>query len=418
MLYTNGSSRAALKDQDMSNEDRVIIIGAGPVGCTAALIMVQQGIAVVLVERESEWAEDLRGSTLHPPTLDMLDDLGVTEQLLPQGLIAPTYQYRDRATGAYAEFDLSMLSDHTRHPYRLQCEQYKLTRTILPMLEASGLADIRFSTQATSITQDGKGVAVDVEGPRGANDRETLRGRFLIGADGGPSKVRQAMDVEFEGFTYPERFLVVTTDFPFEDHLENLSYVNYISDPVEWCVILAVPGQWRVLFPTDPDEREDAVLDPARVEGLMQGLVATDTPYNKTHITLYRVHQRVAKTYRRGNVVLAGDAAHLNNPLGGMGMNGGLHDVFNLCPKLAAIMQGGASEDLLNLYERQRRDITIAFIQNQTIQNKKNMEQVEDEQRLAHIAGLRTMLADREQAVAFLRRNNMLDALARANAIT
>ena len=394
----------------MSNQDRIIIVGAGPVGCTAALILVQQGIPVVLVEREAELAEDLRGSTFHPPTLDMLDDLGVTEKLLPQGLITPTYQYRDRATGAHAEFDLSLLADHTRHPYRLQCEQYKLTRTILPTLEASGLAEIRFATQAGDITQGDDCVAVEILGPDGP---ETLAGRFLLGADGGPSKVRQAMGIEFEGFTYPERFLVVTTDFPFEDHLENLSYVNYLSDPVEFCVILRVPGLWRVLFPTDPDEAEADVLDPDRVEGLLQGLVAKDTPYETTHITLYR-----AETYRRGNVVLAGDAAHLNNPLGGMGMNGGLHDVFNLCPKLAAIINGGASADLLDLYERQRRDITIEFIQNQTIQNKKNMEQTSDAERLQHIADLRAMIADKEQAVAFLRRNNMLDALERANAIT
>ena len=100
-----------------------------------------------------------------------------------------------------------------------------------------------------------------------------------------------------------------------------------------------------------------------------------------------------------------------------MGMNGGLHDVFNLCPKLVAIMRDGASEDLLDLYERQRRDITIEFIQNQTMQNKKNIEQMQDDQRLQHIADLRTMIADKAQAVAFLRRNNMLDALERANAI-
>jgi 3-(3-hydroxy-phenyl)propionate hydroxylase len=399
----------------MLSKDRVIIVGAGPVGCTAALILVQQGVPVVLVEREPELAEDLRGSTFHPPTLDMLDDLGVTEHLLPQGLIAPTYQYRDRATGAYAEFDLSVLKSHTRHPYRLQCEQYKLIRTVLPMLEASGLAEIRFSTQVTSIDQGRDSVTIAIDGPNGP---EILDGRYLIGADGGPSMVRKAMGIEFEGFTYLERFLVVTTKFPFEDHLENLSYVNYISDVEEFCVILRVPGLWRVLFPTDPDEVEADVLEPARVEGLLQGLVATDTSYDKAHITLYRVHQRVAKSYRRGNVIIAGDAAHLNNPLGGMGMNGGLHDVFNLCPKLVDIMRNGASEDLLDLYQRQRRDITIEFIQNQTMQNKKNMEQTSEAERLQHIADLRTMLADPEQAVAFLRRNNMIDALERANAIT
>ena len=395
--------------------EQVIISGAGPVGCTAALILVQSGIPVVLLEREPELAEDLRGSTFHPPTLDMLDDLGVTAQLLPHVLIAPKYQYRDRATGAYAEFDLGVLAGHTRHPYRLQCEQFKLTRTILPMLEASGLADIRFSTTLTSVHQSDGGVSVEIAGEGG---NESIEGRFLLGADGGPSTVRRAMGTEFEGFTYPERFLVVSTDFPFEEHLENLSHVNYISDPVEWCAILRVPGLWRVLFPTDADEPEEDLLHTDRIQGLLNGLVARDEPYNLVHVTLYRVHQRVAKQYRQGNIVIAGDAAHLNNPLGGMGMNGGLHDVFNLCPKLVAIIKDGASHDLLDLYERQRRQITVEFIQNQTIQNKKNMEQMQDDRRLQHIADLRAMIADEEQAVAFLRRNNMLDALERANAIS
>ena len=144
----------------------------------------------------------------------------------------------------------------------------------------------------------------------------------------------------------------------------------------------------------------------------------SDKPYNIVHITLYPIHQRVAKRYRAGNVLLAGDAAHLNNPLGGMGMNGGLHDVFNLCPRIADIILNGASEDQLDLYERQRRNVTIEYIQNQSIQNKKNIEQMQDDKRLEHIKNLQDMIADREQAVAFLRRNNMIEALERSHAIT
>jgi len=398
----------------MASQPQVIIAGAGPVGCTAALILVRNGIRVTLLEREAGLAEDLRGSTFHPPTLDMLDDLGVTPLLIPQGLVAPKYQYRDRASGAYAEFDLGLLEGQTRHPYRLQCEQFKLTRTILPMLEDSGLADVRFSTRLESVRQDGEGVTVDVTGSDGA---ESLQADFVLGTDGARSTVRKALEVEFEGFTYPEKFLVVSTAFAFEDHLENLSAVNYIADPEEWCVILRVPGLWRVLFPIDPDEDEAAVQAPERIEGLLQGLVPRDEPYEVVHVTLYRVHQRVAKHYRKGRILIAGDAAHLNNPLGGMGMNGGLHDVFNLCPKLVAILKEGADEALLDLYERQRREITIEFIQNQTMQNKKNIEQMQDDRRLQHIADLNAMLADKDKAVDFLRRNNMLDALERANAI-
>jgi 3-(3-hydroxy-phenyl)propionate hydroxylase len=399
----------------MDINNHVIIAGAGPVGCTAALILAQAGIKVTLLESEASLIEDLRASTFHPPSLDMLDDLGVTEKLLPQGLVASKYQYRDRTSGAYAEFDLGVLSDITKHPYRLQCEQYKLTRTIKPMLEETGNADLRFSTTVKSVVDHSDHVAVTVDGPEG---EETITARYLIGSDGARSVVRKEMDIEMEGFTYPELFLVVSTDFPFEDHLPNLSHVNYISDSEEWCTILRVPGFWRVLFPTKEGSTEDELVDAANIEERMQRLVKSDAPYNIVHTTLYNIHQRVAKQYRKGNVLIAGDAAHLNNPLGGMGMNGGLHDVFNLCPKIIDILQKGASEDLLDLYERQRRDVTIDFIQNQTIQNKKNIEQMTQEQRLEHIDGLKKMIADPAQAAAFLSRNNMFDALERAAEIT
>jgi len=399
----------------MNINNHVIVAGAGPVGCTAALILAQAGVQVTLVETEAALVEDLRASTFHPPSLDMLDDLGVTEKLLPQGLVASKYQYRDRKTGAYAEFDIGILSDISAHPYRLQCEQYKLTRTIKPMLEETGNAEIRFSTTVKSVTDKTDGVDVVVDGPNG---EEVLSARYLIGTDGARSVVRQQMDIDLEGFTYPELFLVISTDFPFEDHLPDLSHVNYIADSEEWCTILRVPGFWRVLFPTEEGVTEDELAAPENIEARMQRLVKSDTPYNIVHTTLYNIHQRVAKQYRRGNVLIAGDAAHLNNPLGGMGMNGGLHDVFNLCPKLIDIIQNGADEALLDLYERQRRDVTIDFIQSQTIQNKKNIEQMTDEQRLEHIDNLNRMIADPVQAAAFLKRNNMFDALERAAEIT
>jgi len=399
----------------MASENQVLIAGAGPVGCTAALILAQRGVNVTLLESEPMLVEDLRASTFHPPSLDLLDDIGLTEQLIPQGLIAAKYQYRDRKSGVYAEFDLGALADHTRHPYRLQCEQYKLTRTIQPMLEASGNVDIRFSTTLKSLDAHEDTVAVTIEEPTGTS---ILQGRYLIAADGAHSRVRSQLGINFEGFTYPELFLIVSTDFPFEDHLSGLSYVNYLSDPDEWCTILRVPGLWRVLFPTKASVTEAELTDPENVEQRLQRLVRSDRPYNLRHVTLYPVHQRVAERYRLGNVLLAGDAAHINNPLGGMGMNGGLHDVFNLCPRLADIVLEGAGEEQLDIYERQGRGVTIEFIQNQTIQNKKNIEQMQDDKRLAHIRTLQDMIADRDQAIAFLRRNNMIDALERSHAIS
>ncbi len=399
----------------MTEPQPIVIAGAGPVGATAALILARAGLRVILLEAEAALAEDLRGSTFHPPTLDMLDDLGVTEQLLPQGLVVPKYQYRDRRSGAYAEFDLGLLKGESRHPFRLQCEQFKLTRTILPMLEESGLVDVRFSSRLRTVENRPGGVALSIDGPAGP---ETIAGRFLIGCDGGRSRTRKHMDIAFEGFTFPERFLVVSTDFPFEQYLPGLSDVSYLADPAEWCVLLRVPGLWRAMFPTAPEASDAALTAPEAVAARLAGLVPEAATAKAAHVTLYRVHQRVAERYRVGNVLLAGDAAHLNNPLGGMGMNGGLHDVFNLSAKLISILKDGAGEELLELYERQRREITIRFIQSQSLQNKQNIARQEAAARLAHITELQEIAGDEAQAIAFLRRNNMLDALDEADAIT
>lgn len=397
-------------------KDGVIVVGAGPVGCTTALMLSQAGIPVTLLEEAGELHEDMRASTFHPPTLDMLDKLGVTEKLLPQGLIASQYQYRDRISGNYAEFDIGVLDGIVKHPYRLQCEQFKMTRVIAnDLLPKQASASIRMRTRLVELEQGNGGVVATVEGPDG---KSKLEGRYIVGTDGARSLVRKQTGIEFEGFTYPELFLVVSTDHPLEKHFENLSYVNYVSDPQEWCTILRVPTQWRVLFPTDPNASAEELTDPEAIEARMQRLAPKAGRYNILHTSLYRIHQRVAKKYRNGNVLLAGDAAHLNNPLGGMGMNGGVHDAINLCEKLIPIMLDGASEDALDLYERQRRNVTVDFIQAQTVQNKKNIEEASEATRVERLEKLKAIARDREQAIAFLRGANMVDSVARSYAIT
>jgi 3-(3-hydroxy-phenyl)propionate hydroxylase len=395
--------------------DGVIVVGAGPVGCTAALALAQAGVPVTLIEAETALPKDMRASTFHPPTLDLIAPFGLTERLIPQGIIAPRYQYRDRISGEYAEFDLGLLDGIVAHPYRLQCEQFKLTQTVADMLAALGNAELRMGTRLTGVTQDGDGVTATVESSAGV---ETLRGRFLIGADGARSVVRKEVDIAFEGFTYPEQFLVVSTEHPLERHFANLSHINYVSDREEWCAIVRVPTQWRVLFPAPPEAAIEDLTDPDALEARLQRLAPKPGRYDIAYVSLYRVHQRVAERYRSGNVLLAGDAAHLNNPIGGMGMNGGLHDAVNLCEKLVAILCDGGGIELLDLYERQRRTVTVEFIQAQSAQNKKNIEEVDDAARLARIKGLRDVAADPAQAVAFLRRNNMVDSLERSCAIT
>jgi 3-(3-hydroxy-phenyl)propionate hydroxylase len=392
----------------------VVIAGAGPVGLVAALILAQEGVRVTVLEAAPHLNMDLRASTFHPPTLDMLARFGLTEELVAQGLVARHTQQRDRTEGLVAEFDMQLLAGDTDHPFRLQCEQWKLAEGIKRRLDAMPHVTMRFSTRLEALAERDDGVDVDIV-TDGAADR--LRADWVIGADGAWSAVRRSLGIEFEGFTYPERFLVISTDFEYADHLPRLSYVNYCSDPQEWCVLLRVPTLWRVLFPTTTQQSDEEVLSDAFVQQRLQSLLPQDQPYRTVHRTLYKVHQRVARQFRHGRVFLAGDAAHINNPLGGMGMNGGVHDAFNLCAKLLQVMRGEAGDALLDRYERQRRTIAIEYINASTARNKQEIEERDPAARRRTQDALRATAADPAKARAYLRKTSMLDALERAEAI-
>ncbi len=355
----------------------VIIAGAGPAGSSLALALAQQDIPVILLEKELSLPIDLRASTFHPPSLEMLSGLGVTDAMLAKGLKVDRYQYRDRKTGEVAEFDMSLIAKDTDFPFRLQLEQYELTHIIGERLPAYPHVKVKMGHRFVSYEQNAQGVVVTAEHQ---GQPVVLRGSFLIGCDGASSQVRKAASIGYEGFTYDEKFLVVSTPFPFEEVFENLSYVNYVSDPDEWCVILRTDKIWRVLWPTDPTcETPEQYLEEDYVQARLQHLYPKDTPYEIGHRTLYNVHQRVAAQYVKDRVVLVGDAAHINNPLGGMGMNGGLHDAFNLADKLIRIYQQGEDYGpLFATYERQRKDLAVEFVQSHTIANKKLMEATDE----------------------------------------
>ena len=349
----------------------VIVAGGGPVGSVAALILAQAGIEVLLIEQSATAAADLRASTFHPSTLDMLAELGLLEALEAQGLKAPVYQYRSEQNNTIFNFDLGEIADRSAHPYRLQCEQWKLTKLVWERLAELPNADVLLSRRVVGHRDSGDSVTVDVEGPDGV---ETHGGRYLIACDGGNSTIRNRAGIEFEGFTYPEKFLCLSTAWPLENHFRDLSYVNYIADNEEWTVLLRIPTLWRILVPAAEDSDDRFLLSDEKKNQIMQRLTGHTDEVVTEHRTIYRVHQRVAKAYRSGHVLLAGDAAHLNNPLGGLGMNSGIHDVWNLTGKLIRIFSGDGDEALLDLYERQRRTVMVEFVQAQTIRNKEMME--------------------------------------------
>lgn len=388
----------------------VLIAGAGPVGCTLALILAQAGIPVIVFEAGKSLAIDLRASTFHPPTLDQLDRLGLTEKLIPQGLLVREYQFRERETGDAVNFNLARLRGLTAHPYRLQCEQYKLTRTAFDMLESYDHAEVRMGYEILGYQMHDDRVSALVFD--GVNEI-LVDGAFLVGTDGAGSRVRQSSGTLFEGLTYPERFLVVSTTFPFERHFDDLRWVNYVSDPDEWCVMLKTIDLWRVQFPTHPDASPDELLSDDFIEQRLQRLHPKPGRYDVHHRTLYRVHQRVAATYRVGKrVLLAGDAAHVNNPLGGMGMNGGIHDAFSLGDKLIEIMIDGAPMDeRLDLYDLQRRSICVDFIQARTKENKKIMESKDASVQQARREKFRRLATCQDEQDNYILESSMLKSL-------
>jgi len=399
----------------MSNTKHVVITGAGPVGCATALMLAQADIKVTLLEAESDLVLDMRASTFHPPTLDMLDSLGVTPALIGQGLITPQFQYRDRIEGLIAEFDLAAISDHTNHPYRLQAEQYKLTRIIADMLPDYPNVEFSYNARATGLEQNDTSVTVLYDTPEGL---QSVSADYLIACDGSNGFARKILDIDFPGFTYPELFLIVSTTDDINEAVPDMCPVAYIMDPEEWVAVIRAPEMWRFMIPAKPEMSDEEILELDFLESRVQGIAPSDHKYTISHATLYPVNQRVAETYRKGRVLLAGDSAHLNNPLGGMGMNGGIHDGVNAAEKLIQILNHGASEELLDLYDRQRRPIAVEYVRAQSIRNKKNMEEKDPAVRKQRQDEIRAVQDDPEKSLDLMMQVSMLNSINKSKAIT
>jgi 3-(3-hydroxy-phenyl)propionate hydroxylase len=391
-------------------DERVLVAGAGPVGLVVANRLADAGIYVTVFEAEPELPRNLRASTFQPPTLDMLQSFGASRKLIEMGLVAPRLQYRDR-NGWRADFDFGLLANHTRHPYRLQCEQFKLNEVLTERLQQSSYGSIEFGSPVTGVEQDHRGVTITVESSGG---RRAVRGSWLVGADGGRSRVREAIGVRLKGYTWPDRFLVASTPFEFAEVIRHLADVSYVADPERWYFLLRVPGVWRVMFPTRSDESDDEILQDEYIERQLQRVYPKRGRYEVSHRTLYAVHQRVASTYRVGRAFLAGDAAHLNNPLGGMGMNGGIHDAFNLAEQLVQVIGGNAETDRLDQYECDRRPVALEYVDKISAANKRNLEQQNPEEQRRWRDEMTNTASDPKRAREYLLKVSMIASLQRS----
>jgi 3-(3-hydroxy-phenyl)propionate hydroxylase len=401
--------------------DRVLIIGAGPVGLCLALALAKEGIASCTIEQlgdENFLDQVPRAGTNHPATLEMYDQIGLYERLEPRGIIAPLFHYWDGEHGErIAEFDHAHLKGDTRFPFALQCERIKIVEEALAMARANPLCEIRMATTFTGFSQTADGVSASVE--RADGSRETIRGGYIVSAEGARSIVRKELGIEFEGFTYPDRTLNIEVAYDFKRH--GYTDRNYISDPEEYSNLFhwkGPPERWRVHFPTEPDEDPDALTRPEAMQARLQRFLPTGRPFDIIGCNLYTVHQRVAQKFRAGRAILAGDSAHVNSPIGGMGLNSGVHDAFNLADKLARILRGEADESLLDLYDRQRRHIAVQHTQAQTIRNKRLLAERDPAVRQRNHDELRRTAEDPKRARDFLLRTSLITSIQEAARIT
>jgi len=403
----------------MATQRPILIAGGGPVGVITALALARQGLPVQVFEAEAKVNDMPRAATTHAATLEMLAGLGMVDEVIERGLVEPLFRIWDGPSNQMiAEFDFGILKNETPYPFAVQCEQHKLAGMAIERLKKYPHAKVEFSARVMSLSQSADSVEIEVETPDG---KRKVAGSYLIGCEGGRSTVRKALDIEFEGYTQTERFMILTMT----DNI-GLRYPgctrNYISDPAAWFSVFKVSGDklgplWRVLSSTRPDQTDDELMNPDATERRLQGFMPQDGKYDVVHRNLYNVHQRVAASFRKGRVFLAGDAAHVNNPLGGLGLNFGIHDAVELSDLMGRVIRGEAREDIFNEYDLHRRPLNIEFVQQQTVANKKRMEEKDPAAREKDFDQLRRTASDPAAHRAYVLKASLIESVKKRAAV-
>lgn len=384
---------------------KIHVVGAGPAGLTLALRLSSTGHEVVVHERLPELSRAWRASTFHAATLDLLSETSgvLVDRMHERGLVAREHRVHDRTGGLIATFDFAEIREETRHPYRLQLEQYKYSEILLEMLQTSDQVEVRFNSELVFDASE-FGTARDAE-----TGRDHVLDGFIVGADGASSAVRKSLGIEFPGMTYPQKFLISSVDGPVENLRDDLGPVNYIWDAQDPSMILRIPDLWRIMFQVEPETRIDDWEHSMRTR--LEALAPRSASALHLHSgQVYSVHQRVAESFAGPSWALVGDAAHVNSPIGGMGLNSGILDALHLGHLLAGATP--PDEAALTEYSRIRRACALDYVQRVTRKNTSAMFETDDAARRRNIAEIEEIVGDESRRKDWLREASMLDARA------
>jgi 3-(3-hydroxy-phenyl)propionate hydroxylase len=385
----------------------ILIAGAGPVGLSLAIALARQGIAVTVLEKEAELSRDARASTIHPPTLEMFTEWGFGAEVIAKGRVIDRLQFWERSRRELvAEFPYSLIANDTPYPCRFQCPQSTVIRVILPHLEYYDNARVLFQHELRSFTDHGTHIAAEVNTPHGT---QQWQAKYLVGADGSRSQVRACLGLGFTGKTYEDRFLLVACDLDLQPYFPAMGPVAYLFDPEEWVIVMHLPNLTRIVFQLRAHENAADEMTEVNVRARVARFLGAEAAYNISGVTNYNVHQRVTDRFRVGRALLAGDAAHINNPTGGMGMNSGIHDAHHLARALTTALQSG-DDAALDEYAEARRRVATDSVQNTSNQSYVNLTVSDARARENRDRELRAMAADPVQARAFLLRQAMLES--------
>lgn len=375
----------------MALEESVTIVGAGPAGLIAALGLAKSGVEVNVLERGKGIVASPRAIAYHWSCLEGLSELGLLDEALQVGFSKQDYCFIEFATGERVEYSLDVLEGRTKFPFNLHLGQDLLAEIVLRKLAAYPNVTVHWGVNVTDIKQDAEGVSVEAVGPSGNLE---FRSGWLVGADGAGSTVRTKLGLEFEGITWPKRFVAANIYLDFAKY--GFARSTFLIDSTYGAIIAKLDRNdlWRCTYSEDLDLPEESI--PERMKKFLEVIVPEAKDYKLDAYSPYRMHQRAATKFRVGRVLLAGDAAHATNPCGGYGLVGGLFDVYALYKALAAVVQGRAGDEVLDKYAEDRRRVFLEVVSPAATENKRMIFDTSDPaQRAADMAKLRKLGADK-----------------------